>query len=149
MSNTLIDRCQGPVLSAGRTLGTMTARRAVVPERCNIGPDEIARRRRIAIVMSVATAAVAVALVAAHAPVWSRLLLWPLTAGTTVTWLQVVRRFCVRFGAFGLENFGRLGGERKVDPSTRAGDARKAAEMILQGILVGLVVTSAFLWLPA
>jgi len=126
----------------------MASPRVIPGERCNIGPDEIARRRRIAMVLSLATAAFAIGVVAAHAPMWTRLLIWPLAAGATVTWLQVVRRFCVRFGAFGLENFGRLGGERKVDPAVRAGDARKAAEMVLEGIVAGLLVTAVFLWVP-
>jgi hypothetical protein len=121
--------------------------RVIPGERCNIGPDELARRRRIAVVLSVATGLVAVGLIAVHAPLPSRLVLFPLAAGTTVTWLQVVRRFCVRFGAFGLENFGPLGAERKVDRAQRTGDARKAVEMILEGIVVGLVATAVFLWL--
>ncbi len=125
----------------------MASPRILPGERCNIGPDEIARRRRIAIVGTVVTAFVAAALIAGHAPVASRLVLWPLAAGTTVTWLQVLRRFCVRFGAFGLENFADLGRERKVDPSMRSADARKALEMVLQGVLVGLLVTVTFLWL--
>jgi hypothetical protein len=122
----------------------------VIPgQRCNIGPDEIARRRSLAIALAMVTVVVGVGLVATHAPAVARLVMWPLATAATVTWLQVVRRFCVRFGALGLENFGRLGSEQRVDPRTRAADARRAAEMILEGIVVGVLVTAAFLWLPA
>jgi hypothetical protein len=121
----------------------MTASRTVVPKRCNIGPAEIERRRRIAIALTVVTAVVAVVLLATGAPQITRIVIWPLATGATVCWLQVTRRFCVRFGAAGVENFGALGGEISVDPDQRAADARKAAQMILEGALIGLAPTVA------
>ena len=117
--------------------------------RCNIGPDEIARRRRSAVVASVATVAVAVALVALHVPGPARLLIWPLAAAAAVTWLQVAHRFCVAFGALGLQNFGRLGEETHVDPRIRAADRRRAFQLVLEGALIGLVVTLAVIAIPA
>jgi hypothetical protein len=119
-----------------------------VAQRCNIGPDEIAKRRRSAIVVSLATAIVAIAMVALHVPALARLLLWPLAAAAAVTWLQVVLRFCVAFGALGLENFGRLGGQIGVDPQQRAADRRRAFQLILEGALIGLVVTLAVVAIP-
>jgi hypothetical protein len=116
--------------------------------RCNIGPDEIARRRRSAIVGAVATAAVAAAMIAFHVPAAARLLLWPIAAGAAVAGLQVVHRFCVAFGALGLENFGRLGEERHVDPEIRAADRRRAFQVILEGALIGLVVTLVVAAIP-
>lgn len=118
------------------------------PPRCNIGPDEIAKRRRSALVISMVVAIVAVALVAFRVPAPARLLLWPLATAAGVTWLQVVFRFCVAFGAIGLENFGRLGQEQHVDPSIRAADRRRAFQVILEGALIGLVVTLAVAAIP-
>ncbi|HYK96118.1 MAG TPA: hypothetical protein VE011_09675 [Candidatus Dormibacteraeota bacterium] len=125
----------------------MTLDRSIGP-RCNIGPDEIARRRRSAYVGVVATAAIAAAMVAFHLPAPARLLLWPVAAGAAVAGLQVVHRFCVAFGALGLENFGRLGQEQHVDPSIRAADRRRALHVILEGVLIGLVVTLAVAAIP-
>ena len=125
----------------------MTLDRAASP-RCNIGPDEVARRRRSAIPATLATAVVAIAMVALHVPAPARLLLWPLATAAAVTWLQVVHRFCVAFGALGLENFGRLGGEHHVDPAIRAGDRRRAFQLILEGGLIGLVVALAVVAIP-
>ncbi len=88
-------------------------------------------------------------LVALHVPQPVRLLLWPLAAAAAVTWLQVVHRFCVAFGALGLENFGPLGGESHVDPRIRAQDRRRALQLIFEGALIGLVVTFAVLAIPA
>jgi hypothetical protein len=126
----------------------MTLDRAAEP-RCNIGPDEIARRRRSAIAMSVVTALAAVAAVAVAAPAPARLLLWPLASAAAITWLQVVHRFCVAFGTLGLENFGRLGEQAPVDPRLRAVDRRRALRLVLEGALVGLVVTLVIVAIPA
>jgi hypothetical protein len=119
------------------------------PPRCNIGLDEIARRRRSASIATVATAVLAVVLVGFHAATPARLLLWPLAAAAAVTWLQVVHRFCVAFGVLGLENFGRLGSEAHVDPRQRATDRRRALQLILEGSLIGLVVTLLVVAIPA
>jgi hypothetical protein len=128
-------------------LDAMTLDRSIGP-RCNIGPAEIARRRRIAIALSVATAVVALGLVGFHAPPLVRLGIWPFAAGAAVTWLQVVYRFCVRFGSLGIENFGALGSEVPVDASIRAADRRRALTMIGEGSLIGAAVALVLVLLP-
>jgi len=125
----------------------VTLDRSIGP-RCNIGPDELARRRRSAIVFTGVAAVIAVALVALHVPPLVRLSIFPFAAGAAVTWLQVVHRFCVAFGALGVENFGRLGQEHGVDPGQRAADRRRATQLILEGSLIGAVVAFAMAVLP-
>jgi hypothetical protein len=127
----------------------VTAQRTLAGPRCNIGPDEIARRRRIAIAATVATVGLAVLLFGLGAPRIDRLAIWPLAAAAGVTWLQVVHRFCVRFGAFGVENFGQVGAEVPVDPAFRTADRRQAVRLILEGAFAGLVATLALVLLPA
>ena len=127
----------------------MTANRTLPFERCNIGPAEIARRRRMAILLTVVTVLMVAAIVAAEAPTLARLAVFPFAAAVGVTWLQVIRKFCVHFGAFGLENFGELGEEHHVAPQIRWADLRQSIEMILQGLLFGLVVTVVVLQLPS
>jgi hypothetical protein len=126
----------------------VTLDRSIAP-RCNIGPEEISRRRPSAIVATVLTATVAAALVASHAPPLARLLIWPLATAAAVTWLQVVHRFCVAFGALGLENFGRLGEEVHVDERQRATDRRRSFQVILEGTVIGLVVTLGIVAIPS
>ena len=125
----------------------MTLDRSIGP-RCNIGPYEVARRRRSAIVFSIVAAVVGVGLLAADVPAAGRLVLFPFAAGAGVNWMQVVHRFCVAFGALGLENFGRLGSEIHVDAVQRAADRRKAAQLVLEGSLIGALATLAFVALP-
>jgi hypothetical protein len=116
--------------------------------RCNIGPDEIARRRRSAITATIATVVAALLLVALHVPAVVRLLMWPLAAAAAVTWLQVADRFCVAFGALGLQNFGRLGDQSPVDERLRAADRRRALQLVAEGALIGLAVALALAALP-
>lgn len=86
---------------------------------------------------------IAAVVVVIDVPPLARLLLWPLATAVGVTWLQVVNRFCVAFGALGLENFGGLGQQVGVDPGERAADRRRALLMILEGGLIGLALTLA------
>ncbi len=116
--------------------------------RCNIGPAEIARRRRIAVATTIVVIVFVVGGVLVHAPLAVRLVLWPIASGTAVTWLQVIRKFCVRFGALGAENFGLVGRMTPVDETARRQDRRLAAELVAQGLGIGLVATVVFALLP-
>lgn len=122
----------------------MTLDRSIGP-RCNIGPAETARRRRSAIVFTVVAAIVAVALVAFDVPPAGRLVMFPFATGAAINWLQVVHRFCVAFGAVGIENFGPIGSEVHVDPAQQAADRRRVAQLVLEGSLIGAVTTLALL----
>jgi hypothetical protein len=69
------------------------------PAACNIGPAELARRRRSAVFVIGVVAIAAALLVLSGGPPIVRLAIFPLAAAAAVTWLQVIRRFCVAFGA--------------------------------------------------
>lgn len=119
------------------------------PGACNIGPAEIARRRRSAVVSTAATAALAIAVLVAGLPPLARFVVLPVAAASGVNWLQVVRRFCVAFGALGIRNFGTLGRTESVDDrAARAADRRTALRMTLEGSLYGLAATALFVLLP-
>src|SRR5690349_14883933 len=90
---------------------------------CNIGPDEIAARRRLGLIQLACAIGLAIVLLVVAAPAWTRIAIWPILAGAFVTLEQVRRRFCVAFGFAGLRNFGRVGGaERIEDAAARAVD---------------------------
>ncbi len=93
--------------------------------------------------MTVAAAGIAVLLVAVHVPPVARLAIWPFAAAAAVNWMQVVHRFCVAFGALGIENFGALGSQVPVDSAARASDRRRAIQLVAEGSLIGLVVALA------
>jgi ferric-dicitrate binding protein FerR (iron transport regulator) len=120
------------------------------PGVCNIGPAEIARRRRSAITATAVTLLVAAGMLLARWPDVTRLALLPFAVATAVTWLQATRRFCVAFGAAGILNFGGIGTTVNVeDPEARAADRRTAFRMILEGLFYGAVVTLLYWIVPA
>ena len=120
------------------------------PGACNIGPDEIARRRRAGMAGVGIGVAIAVGLVVVGAPAWTRIAILPPLAGGIISLEQARRRFCVGFAMAGLRNFGALGGQTSVeDDSARAADRRAALLMVLQGTLAAAALTALFVLLPA
>jgi hypothetical protein len=119
------------------------------PGVCNIGPEEIARRRRIGLA-GVATAAVlAVGLVLVGASPWLRLLIFPPLAGGIVSLEQARRHFCAGFAMAGIRNFGPLGEHHAVvDHDALAADRRAALVLFGYSSVIAGVITLAFVALP-
>jgi hypothetical protein len=116
---------------------------------CNIGPAEIARRRRLGLIELAAALALAAALVLLGAPAWTRFAVWPVLAGAFVTLEQVRRRFCVAFGMAGVRNFGPLGHpERIEDAEARRSDRRSAVILTSYCSVAAALVTLAFVAAP-
>ena len=116
---------------------------------CNIGPAEIARRRRFGHVGVIASVALLAVLILLHAPAWTRLSL-VLTAGAAATgYLQAWLRFCAGFGSQGVYNFGPLGGVVPVATAAdRARDRRKSLRIGLGSLAIGIVVAVIAVLLP-
>lgn len=116
---------------------------------CNIGPAEIARRRRAGLLAVAVAVALAIFLVVIDAPTILRLLVLPPLAGGIISLEQARRRFCVAFAAAGFQNFDALGSEARIEgASDRALDRRAALVMVLQGTLVAAAITAVFVLLP-
>jgi hypothetical protein len=127
--------------------GDMTV--ASGPGACNIGPAERARRRRAAFSTTALALLAAGALLAGGVPQIARLAVLPFAVTAAVTWLQVVRRFCVAFGAAGVQNFGSLGSTERVDdPAERVAHRNVALRMIVEGIVYGAIATAILVLLP-
>ena len=119
------------------------------PGACNIGPAEIARRRRSGLVGLGAAAVLAAALLILDAPAMTRWLVALPLAGGAVGLLQARFRFCAAFGLAGVSNFGALGeAERVRDAAARRADRAKAVAILLAGGAVGLVGALLFVLLP-
>lgn len=99
---------------------------------CNIGPPEIARRRRAGLASVAIAVIIVVGLILTGAPWWMRLAMFPPLAAGFVSLEQARRHFCVGFAMAGIRNFGQLGSPDSVaDPSDRAVDRRAA--LVLTG----------------
>jgi len=121
------------------------------PGACNIGPDEIARRRRAAVVGAAATLALGAALLLLGAapgdPVRLAVAL-PLT-GAAIGWIQARRSFCMAYGLAGTFNLGAIGNmERVSSAAALAADRRTALVIVAQGIAVGVIGAAAYFAAP-
>ena len=114
-------------------------RPAYAAGRCNIGPAEIARRRRFGHLGLLASVGLLLLLLAGDAPREARLLLFFPATGSTVGYLQARLRFCAAFGLLGIFNFGALGESGRVaDREALARDRRAAAALVAASAVIGL-----------
>jgi hypothetical protein len=129
---------------AGPVPRTAVAEPGYVPGVCNIGADEIARRRRGGHLGALFTLALFLVLVALGAPPLLRFLVALPAAGAAAGYLQAWLKFCAAFGWLGVLNFGRRGRTERVDdPAARARDRLRALQIgaasAVVGVLVGLI----------
>ena len=112
-----------------------------VPGSCNIGPAEIALRRRAGHAGLVVTAALGAALLRSDLPRAWRLTLAVPAAGAASGYLQARERFCADFGWRGVYNFDRRGQEQPVaGDNALAQDRRKAVRIAAASAAIGVGV---------
>ena len=112
-----------------------------VPGSCNIGPAEIALRRRAGHAGLVVTAALGAALLRSDLPRAWRLTLAVPAAGAASGYLQAHERFCADFGWRGVPNFDRRGQEQPVaGDNALAQDRRKAMRIAAASAAIGVGV---------
>ena len=116
---------------------------------CNIGPAEIARRRRAGLAGLAVAVVIAIGLIAIGAPWWMRFAMFPPLAGGLVSLEQARRHFCVGFAMAGIRNFGALGSPDKVAESAdRAADRRAALALTGYMSAIAAVITAGVALLP-
>ena len=119
-----------------------------IPGTCNIGPEEIALRRRAGHVGLAVTAALGAALLRSDLhPAWRLALAVP-AAGAASGYLQARQRFCANYGFRGLYNFERRGHEQPVPVAGAQDEDRRrslqiAATSAAIGAGVALVAVAA------
>jgi hypothetical protein len=115
-----------------------------VPGACNIGPAEIALRRRFGHAGVAVTAALAAALVRSDLhPAWRLTLALP-AAGAASGYLQAHQRFCADFGWRGVYNFDARGQEQRVTSERAAAeDRRRALQIAAASAAIGVGVALA------
>jgi hypothetical protein len=120
-----------------------------IPGVCNIGPQEIARRRRAGHFGLIVSVVILAALIVVDAPPILRLLVFFPAAVSASGYLQAYLKFCAGFGQVGVFNFGGRGStEHVVDKAARAKDRAKAWQISILSGLVGLAVAIAAVLLP-
>ena len=101
-----------------------------IPGACNIGPEEIALRRRAGHVGLAVTAALGAALLRSDlSPAWRLALALP-AAGAASGYLQARQRFCANYGFRGLYNLEGRGHEQPVPVAGAQDDDRRRSLQI-------------------
>lgn len=119
------------------------------PGVCNIGPAEIAARRRTGHVGAIAAIVLFAILVALGVPPIARLIVALPVAIAASGYLQAHLKFCAGFGARGVFNFGSLGTTNRVEDSVaKAADRRRAYQISLASFAIGLAVGIVAVLLP-
>ena len=119
------------------------------PGVCNIGPAEIARRRRAGHTGLIAATGLLAALVIADAPDWTRFLVAIPAVGAASGYIQARLRFCAGFGSMGVFNFGELGPtERVTNDADRSRDRARAMQIGAASVAIGVAVGLMAIALP-
>jgi hypothetical protein len=109
-----------------------------IPGECNIGEEEIARRRAFGWGALVVTVLAMVGLRTSRANRWWRVLLFFPAAASAAGFLQAKMRFCSGFSRLGVYNFGPTGETHEVvDPEDRAKDRSRGNQIGLYSALIG------------
>jgi hypothetical protein len=126
-----------------------TASGGYQPGVCNIGPDEIRRRRRAGHVGLVAAVVLLVVLVTVGAPPLARSLVAIPAALAASGYLQAWFKFCAGFGSRGIFNVGEVGETHDVvDAEARAQDRSRARQIGLASLAIGVGVAAITVLLP-
>lgn len=132
------------IMRAAGTPASGGSERVYVPGVCNIGPAEIARRRRSGWIGVVATIALWGGLAALDAPPVLRLLVFFPAVMAATGFLQAAMHFCAYFGFSSLFNLGdRVGTTESVaDAEFRRQDRRKAWQIVGYSAAIGAAVAA-------
>ncbi len=112
------------------------------PGVCNIGPAEIALRKRVGWVSASFSVLLLIVLWVTHAPViWRLVLFFPFTAAA-IGFLQTAFHFCVGYGLSGMYNVLKPAGKAEsVEKSEyRNADRIKSVQILLYSIIIGIIL---------
>ena len=119
------------------------------PGVCNIGPAEIARRRRAGHVGLVVTLGLLATLILFDVHPLARLAVIVPAAISASGYLQARLKFCAGFGQLGVFNLGSLGERTAItDADALARDRRRARQISLTSFAIGIAVGVVAVLLP-
>ena len=134
---------------ASNSISPMEAVSAYEPGVCNIGPEEIARRRRAGHVGLIATVGLLAALLLIDVHPLARLAVSVPAIISASGYLQARLKFCAGYGQLGVFNLGPLGKTTAVsDAEALARDRRRAREISVTSIGIGVAVGIVAVLLP-
>ena len=120
-----------------------------IPGTCNIGAEQLTKRKRFAFKSVLGTILCLFFLQAFHLDkIWRLLMVVPF-AVTSVALQQVAYKFCYVFGLKGLYGFGEIDKANKIkEDEFRKKDRRKSQLMLISSLLIGIILSVAYYFLP-
>ena len=112
-----------------------------IPGVCNIGPEEIARRKTIGWIAAVITVILFVVLFVTHVSPYYRFLLIIPASMAAAGFIQARMKFCFGFAQKGVFNLGKTGTVESVtDQESLAKDRNRGAQIIAYSISIGIII---------
>ncbi len=120
-----------------------------IPGTCNIGNDQLTKRKRFALkIILVTLACILILQIFSLDKLWRLFMFIPFTL-SAIGIQQVYFKFCYMFGIKGFYGFGELGKARTIkEEEFKKLDKAKALKMIVTSVLIGLAITIAYYYLP-
>ena len=116
---------------------------------CNIGPAEIKRRQKVALVGLVLFLISLVGAFSPHATHMTRLGVFLPALIFATGFVQARKKFCLAFGLAGTFNFANLGNISKVQsPEERKADRKTAISILLQAVALAVAMTLFVVFSP-
>ena len=115
-----------------------------IPGVCNIGEEEINKRRKMLFASLISSIILTWFCFKQPDSTWIKDVLFTSFTILVITIVEVRKRFCITFGAFGYFNFNKLGkAERVINKKLLVKDRLNALKILLFSILLSLT----FIWL--
>ena len=113
-----------------------------IPGVCNIGPQEINRRRRVGWIGLAVALLLFIILVGINVNPWWRLLIFFPATLSASGFLQAHFHFCAGFARKGVFNFGEIGKIQQIkDESANQKDKQKGNKITLYAACIGAIVS--------
>lgn len=111
---------------------------------CNIGEREIKLRKKLLTISTALGMLAAYLFIFHHDSVWLLVFFFLTLFASILIFWEVKTRFCVMFGIFNLQNFGRLGELNEVSCPEACRKARsKAVKMIVNSMFIAALITGS------
>lgn len=117
---------------------------------CNIGKEEIRRRKSVAFLGAIATIFGAISIINKYQSATPRLWLFIPAMVFATGWIQSKKKFCLAYGYMGVFNFGKAGAAQKVrSKDERDADRATAFSILTQAVVLAFAITGMIYFLPA
>ena len=126
----------------------MSSEDSYIPGVCNIGNEQLTKRKRFLVICLSITIICIFLIEAFGGNKTLRLFMFVPFAVCAVATQQVMYKFCYRFGLTGLYGFGKVGYDKKVPENQfRELDRKKSMKMLVSSVAIGILLDTLYYYL--